>query len=298
MFCNTLLEVVLFVLLLGPIRLSPSLSGLPWLGFGPTSGIPMGPGRSSSLCIGGDSSAVSGSGRTGGESNRLAVVVLQDAPGEPPSPLGKGKDKIDEIKYPVESEYLRSVVQKALAVGLSRVEPLYGEVFARRYRHPFGVQVWSSDVFSSCVVQVPKMVCFFEVAFENGLRFPLHPFIKRVLQHFNVCPSQLSPNFWGILMGLLVVFGAKGFSVPSIALFLDLFSVKEAPEGFLYLSKCSSAPLIILDLSSSHKFWKECYFFVGGRRWEYDPIDREDTLGVPAVWTTPENLRELCFALV
>ena len=36
----------------------------------------MGPGRSSSLRIGGDSSAVSGSGRTGGESNRLAVVVL------------------------------------------------------------------------------------------------------------------------------------------------------------------------------------------------------------------------------
>ena len=91
----------------------------------------MGPGRSSSLSIGGDSSAVSGSGRTGGESNRLAVVVPRDAPGEPPSPLGKGKDKIDEIKYPVGSEYLRSAVQNALAMGPSRVEPLYGEIFAR-----------------------------------------------------------------------------------------------------------------------------------------------------------------------
>ena len=86
--------------------------------------------------------------------------------------------------------------------------------------------------------------------------------------------------------------------VPSIALFLDLFSVKEAAKGFLYLSKCSSAPLIILDLPSSHKFWKERYFFVGDHSWEYDPLDKEDTLGVPAVWTTPENLRELCFALV
>ena len=86
--------------------------------------------------------------------------------------------------------------------------------------------------------------------------------------------------------------------VPSIALFLDLFSVKEAAESFLYLSKCSSAPLIILDLPSSHKFWKERYFFVSGRSWEYDPIDKEDTLGIPAVWTTPENLRELFFALL
>ena len=84
----------------------------------------MGPGRSSSLRIGGDSSFVSGSRRTGGESDRLAVVAFQDALGEPPFPLGKGKDKIDEIKYPVGSEYLRSAVQNALEVGPSRVERL------------------------------------------------------------------------------------------------------------------------------------------------------------------------------
>ena len=109
---------------------------------------------------------------------------------------------------------------------------------------------------------------------------------------------QLSPNFWGILIGLLVFFRDKGLGVPSIAVFLDLFSVKEAAEGFLYLSKRASAPLIISDLPSSHKFWKERYFFVSGRSWEYDPLDEEDTLGVPAVWTTPENLRELCFSSV
>ena len=86
--------------------------------------------------------------------------------------------------------------------------------------------------------------------------------------------------------------------VPSIALLLDLFSVKEEAEGFLYLSKRSSAPLIISDLPSSHKYWKERYFFVSGRRWEYNPINQEDTLGIPAAWTTPENLRELCFILV
>ena len=73
--------------------------------------------------------------------------------------------------------------------------------------------------------------------------------------------------------------------------------MKEAVEGFLYLSKRFSAPLTISDLPSSHKFWKECYFFVSGRSWEYNPIDKEDTLGVPAVWTTLENLRELFFAL-
>ena len=166
MFCNTLLGVVPFVLFLGPVRLSPSLSFREVLRgvraslvrfllcplhpyffsflfffsfFCPASCIPMGPGRSSALRIGGESSMESGSGQTGGESNHLAMVVLRDDLGEPPSPLGKGKDKIDEIKYPVGSEYLKSVVQNALAVGPSRVEPLFWEVFARRYRPPFGV---------------------------------------------------------------------------------------------------------------------------------------------------------------
>ena len=202
MFCDTLLGVVPFVLFLGPVRLSSSLSFREVLRGVRASlvscltvCIPMGPGHSSALRIGGDSSVKSGSGRTGGESNRLATVVRRDAPRELHSPLGKGKDKIDENKYPVGSEYLRSVVQNALAVGSSRVEPLFWEVFARRYRPPFGVQVWSPDVLTSYVVQVPKMVCFFKVAFESSLCFPMHPFIKRVLQHFKVCPSQLSPNF-------------------------------------------------------------------------------------------------------
>ena len=139
-------------------------------------------------------------------------------------------------------------------MGLSRVEPLYEKTFVARYRPPLSVQVWCPDLLTSYIVQVPKMVCFFEAAFENGLRFPLHLFIKNILQHFNVCPSQLSPNFWGVLVSLLVVFRDKGLGVPSIALLLDFFSVKEAVEGFfLYISKHTNANLIISDLSSSHK---------------------------------------------
>ena len=160
----------------------------------------MGPGRSSSLRIGGGSSVATGSGRTGDASDRLTMVDLRDAPGVPPFPLDKGKGRVDQIKYPGGggggggSEYLQFAVQYALDVGPSKVGPLYGATFVKRYRPPFGVRVWSPYVLTSYVVFVPKMVCFFEVAFDNGLRFPLHPFIKGVLPHFNVCPSQLSPN--------------------------------------------------------------------------------------------------------
>ena len=115
----------------------------------------------------------------------------------------------------------------------------------------------------SYVVPVPKMVCFFEVAFDNGLRFPLHPFIKSVLQHFNVCLSLLSPSFLGVLVGFLGFFRDKGLGVPSIALLLHLFNVKEASKGFLYISKRAIARPIITDLPSSHKHWKELFLCQG-----------------------------------
>ena len=99
-------------------------------------------------------------------------------------------------------------------------------------------------------------------------------------------------------MGLLVVFRDKGLGVPNIALLLDFFSIKEVVEGFLYISKRSNARLIISDLPSSHKYWKERYFFVSDCHWEYNPFDREGTLSVPAAWTTPDNLLELSFTLV
>ena len=188
--------------------------------------------------------------------------------------------------------------KNALAVGLFKVGPLYGATFARRYRPPFCVRVWSPDVLTSYVVLVPKMMCFFEVAFDNGLRFPLHPFIKGVLQHFNVRPSQLSPNCWGILVGLLVFFRDKGLGVPSIALFLDLFSVKESSEDFLSFSRRASASLVISHLPSSHRIWKERYFFVSGRNWEYDPLDRDDTLGIPVAWTPPRIYVSIALFLV
>ena len=112
----------------------------------------MGPGRSSVLLIGSNPTETSGSGQTGGESDSLAVVVHRAAPGEPPFPLGKGKGKISEIWYPSGFEYLRVAIHNAEAVGPSRVEPLYGEIFTAQYGPPFGVWVWCPDVLTTYVV--------------------------------------------------------------------------------------------------------------------------------------------------
>ena len=81
--------------------------------------ISMGPGRSSVLRIGSNSTEASGSEQTSGESDSLAVVVHRDAPAVPPSPLGKGKGKISEIRYPNGFEFLRAAIHNVEAVGPS-----------------------------------------------------------------------------------------------------------------------------------------------------------------------------------
>ena len=75
----------------------------------------MGPGRSSVLRIGSNPAEASSSGRNDGGNDSLAVVVQRAAPGEPPFPLDKGKGKINEIRYPSGSEYLRAAIQNAEA---------------------------------------------------------------------------------------------------------------------------------------------------------------------------------------
>ena len=92
----------------------------------------MGPGRSSSLRIGGGSSAVSCSERTRGTSDRSVAVELRNVPGALSLPLDKGKGRINLIEYPEGSEYLKSAIQHALTVGPSKVGPSYGATFAKR----------------------------------------------------------------------------------------------------------------------------------------------------------------------
>ena len=99
----------------------------------------MGLGRSSVLRIGSNPAEASSLGRTDGGNDSLAVVVHRAAPGEPPFHLDKGKGKINEIWYPSGSKYLRAAIQNAEVVGPSRVEPLYGEIFAARYGPLFGI---------------------------------------------------------------------------------------------------------------------------------------------------------------
>ena len=67
-------------------------------------------GSSRSLRIGDDPSAGAGSGRARDVTVRSTAVGPQNTPETPPLPLGKGKRKINLIKYPKGSDFLKSAV--------------------------------------------------------------------------------------------------------------------------------------------------------------------------------------------
>ena len=121
----------------------------------------MGPSRSSSLRICDDSSTVAGCGRVREVPTRSATAEPQNAPKASPLPLDKDKGKINLIKYPRGSDYLKLAVQYAVNVGPSKVDPSYEVIFAERYRPPLGVRIWTPDVLTFYAASVPGMVCFF-----------------------------------------------------------------------------------------------------------------------------------------
>ena len=83
--------------------------------------------RSSGLRIGGRPAEESEPRRTDGGSGSLAAVVDRAPPADHPSPSGRGKGKISEIRYPSSSEYWKAAMKYADVVGPSWVKPLYGK---------------------------------------------------------------------------------------------------------------------------------------------------------------------------
>jgi putative gypsy type transposon len=51
----------------------------------------------------------------------------------------------------------------------------------------------------------PHCIVVYLPAFEQGLRFPLHPFCREVLDLLNVSVPELYPNTWGCIVAFLIL---------------------------------------------------------------------------------------------
>ena len=67
-------------------------------------------------------------------------------------------------------------------------------------------------------------LCVFESMLEAGVRFPLHELYNKILKHFNLAPSQLTPNSWRYLAGFVLLCDSVGVR-PMSAVFRHYFKL-------------------------------------------------------------------------
>ena len=57
----------------------------------------------------------------------------------------------------------------------------------------------------ACCLKYKGDVVFYEVDFQAGLRFPLQPFVRELLDYFPLAPGQVAPNGWRMIISCMVM---------------------------------------------------------------------------------------------
>ena len=75
--------------------------------------------------------------------------------------------------------------------------------FKDRFQFPKRVRVRLPSKGEQACNFFPGEVCFYESSFACGLRFPIHPFLMELLDHFGIAPGQFMPNSWRIVVSCM-----------------------------------------------------------------------------------------------
>ena len=110
----------------------------------------------------------------------------------------------------------------------------------------------------------PREVCFYESSFACGLRFPVHPFLMELLDHFGIALRQLMPNLWRIVVSCMGIWlAAMDGDMLRVDKLIYLYRLKASKEyGYYELVPWERRTRIVRGLPLSFKYWKSRFFFV------------------------------------
>ena len=144
----------------------------------------------------------------------------------------------------------------------------------------------------------PGDVCFYEAAFLCELRFPVHPFIMELLNHFGIAPRQLMPNSWRIVVSCIGIWLATmDGDMIRVDELVYLYRLKVSKEhGYYELLPWERRTRIVWNLPSSFRYWKSQFFFVSGGDWETSSSEVwGDLPGLLRWWSIPNLGASLFF---
>ena len=145
------------------------------------------------------------------------------------------------------------------------------EVFSKfkdRFQFPEGTRAHLPRKDERACAFAHGDICFYEAAFLCGLRFPIHPFIMRLLHHLNLAPGQLMPNSWRIFISCMVIWMTiSDGDMLTVNEFVHLYHLKESKEfGYYKVVPLDRKSHLVANFSSSFRYWKSKYFFCVRRR--------------------------------
>ncbi|GFY92743.1 hypothetical protein Acr_08g0011390 [Actinidia rufa] len=144
----------------------------------------------------------------------------------------------------------------------------------------------------------PGEVVFYEASFPAGLRFPIHPITKRILNHYKICSTH-SPNAWRSIVYSLVIWRYYKCHM-SCDEFRCLYSLIPLPNSGWYYFKARPDKNLLRVSLSNVKGWKKRFSFASGDEWEFFPSmpSGEGIPRVPRSWRVPEKHYNKLLALI
>ena len=165
----------------------------------------------------------------------------------------------------------------------------------RRYQIPDDVvlRIPDSDERACC----PKYegdVAFYEADLQAGLRFPIQPFVRELLDFLCLALEQVNPNGWRTIISCMVMWRVNSNGQEDLIVDEFLFCYEPCQialsRGFWTFKNRDANSRVVQGLPSSNRIWKEGYFFMCGDNWERLPQeDPRDFVGVRRSWGTPSS---------
>uniref|UniRef100_A0A2N9HWZ9 Transposase (putative) gypsy type domain-containing protein n=1 Tax=Fagus sylvatica TaxID=28930 RepID=A0A2N9HWZ9_FAGSY len=163
----------------------------------------------------------------------------------------------------------------------------------RRYQIPDDVVLRIPDTDErACCPKYEGDVAFYEADLRAGLRFPIQPFVRELLDYLSLALGQINPNGWRTIISCMVMWRVSSNGEEDLTVDEFLFCYEPVQialsRGFWTFKNRDANSRVVQGLPSSDRIWKDGYFFVCGDNWERLPQeDPRDFVGVRRSWGTP-----------
>uniref|UniRef100_A0A2N9GP07 Uncharacterized protein n=1 Tax=Fagus sylvatica TaxID=28930 RepID=A0A2N9GP07_FAGSY len=178
---------------------------------------------------------------------------------------------------------------------LSKVVDVDGlDSYRRKYQIPEDVVLRIPESDEVACSSKYGDVAFYEADFNAGIRFPMQPLMRELLDRLNLAPGQLAPNAWRIVLGSMVMWKVLSDGKDDLTIDELLFCYKPcqipASPGFWSLNMRQRGLKLIVGTPSSNREWKDNYVFVCGDNWEGLQCEKDDNfVHVRREWGVPSS---------